>query len=126
MTPLTGIGTRYWNDEAEKSEWRFMAKMMREAKDLLPRNLSGLDVAIDIADARAKSGWRTAPDNDFAPDQAAEIERLREGVVEREAELIYLRLHGKDGALWSANHSKSVWLDKARVALDLTHPTPSA
>ena len=90
-------------------------------------------------DARAAADWIAAAHRrthspglalseaaDCIVRQVFEIERLREGVVQREAELIYLRLHGKDGALWSANHSKSVWLDKARVALDLTHPTPSA
>ena len=48
---------------------------------------------------------------------ADEIERLREALVEAEAELIYLRRHGKDGARWEANDSKDVWRDKARSAL---------
>lgn len=47
----------------------------------------------------------------------AEIERLRKALVEAEAELIYLRRHGKDGARWEANDSKDVWRDKARAAL---------
>ena len=74
---MTEIGSRQWNDSAEMSEWAFMAKVMREVRDLLPMNFSPLGVAIDIADARAKSGWRTVPDDDFAPDQTAEIARLR-------------------------------------------------
>jgi len=74
---MTRIGSRQWNDIAEMSEWDFMARVMREAKDRLPMNFSPLGVAIDIADARAKSGWRTAPDDDFAPDQTAEIARLQ-------------------------------------------------
>ena len=41
-------------------------------------------------------------------------------IVEREAELIYLREHGADGAIWSANHSKDVWRDKAREAVSAT------
>ena len=77
---MTEIGSRQWNDSAEMSEWAFMAMVMREAKDLLPMNFSPLGVAIDIADARAKSGWRTVPDDDFAPDQAAEIARLRDAL----------------------------------------------
>jgi len=47
----------------------------------------------------------------------AERDALREAVLEREAELIYLRLYGRDGAVWSANHSKEYWRDKARAAL---------
>ena len=74
---MTEIGSRQWNDSAEMSEWAFMARVMREAKDLLPMNFSPLGVAIDIADARAKSGWRTVPDDDFAPDQTAKIARLQ-------------------------------------------------
>ena len=49
--------------------------------------------------------------------QDAEIERLREALVEAEAELIYLRRHGKDGARWEANDSKDVWRGFAREAL---------
>ena len=45
------------------------------------------------------------------------IERLQEALVEAEAELIYLRRHGKDGARWEANESKDVWRDFARKAL---------
>lgn len=41
-------------------------------------------------------------------------------LTEATAELIYLRLYGKDGALWSANDSKDVWRDKARDFLALT------
>jgi len=85
---MTKPGTRDWNDSAERSEWSFMAKMMREAAEFIPHRLSGLRVAIDIADARSKSGWRTAKDNDAAPDlhsiatdQAAEIERLRDALA---------------------------------------------
>jgi len=44
---------------------------------------------------------------------------LTDAIVEREAELIYLRTHGKDGAVWRANHSKDVWRDLARAALDV-------
>ena len=47
----------------------------------------------------------------------AENERLREMLVEAEAELIYLRRHGKDGARWEANDSKDVWRGFAREAL---------
>ena len=46
-----------------------------------------------------------------------EIVRLREMLVEAEAELIYLRRHGKDGARWEANDSKDVWRGFAREAL---------
>lgn len=38
-------------------------------------------------------------------------------LTEATAELIYLRLYGKDGALWSANDSKDVWREKARAEL---------
>ena len=54
----------------------------------------------------------------IATERGAEKERLRDDIIEREAELIYLRKHGKDGALWSANHSKDVWRDMARAALE--------
>jgi hypothetical protein len=40
-------------------------------------------------------------------------------LIEREAELIYLRKYGKDGALWSANESKDVWRAMARKALGM-------
>ena len=86
---MTEIGSRQWNDSAEMSEWAFMAMVMREAKDLLPMNFSPLGVAIDIADARAKSGWRTVPDDDFAPDQTAEIARLQ--AIQEAAEIERLR-----------------------------------
>jgi len=59
-----------------------------------------------------------APDlHRIATEQAAEIERLTCEVIDCTAELIYLRKNGKDGALWSANHSKDVWRDLARKAL---------
>ena len=61
------VGTKEWNDSAERSEWSFMAKMLREASDLMPHKLSGLGVAIDIADARAKDGWRSTNDKPAAP-----------------------------------------------------------
>lgn len=54
----------------------------------------------------------------------AEVERererrakLREVLIEAMAELIYLRLYGKDGAIWFSNDAKDVWRDKARQAL---------
>jgi hypothetical protein len=53
-------------------------------------------------------------------DAAAARKRVREleaENIEREAELIYLRMYGKDGAVWHANHSKDVWREKARAAL---------
>ena len=56
------VGTKDWNDSAERSEWRFMAVMLREASALMPHKLSGLDVAIGIADARSNDGWRSAVD----------------------------------------------------------------
>ncbi len=37
-------------------------------------------------------------------------------LLEATAELIYLRLYGKDGAVWRANESKDVWRVKARAA----------
>jgi len=77
---MTKPGTKDWNDSAERSEWSFMAKMMREAAEFIPHRLSGLRVAIDIADARSKSGWRTAKDNDAASDQATVNARLREAL----------------------------------------------
>ena len=45
------------------------------------------------------------------------IHEVHDALIEREAELIYLRKHGHEGALWSANHSKDVWRDMAREAL---------
>jgi hypothetical protein len=48
-----------------------------------------------------------------------EIAALREALIEATAELIYLRQHGKDGAVWWANESKDVWRDKARAALEI-------
>ena len=45
------------------------------------------------------------------------MRRQREALIEATAELIYLRLYGKDGALWSANDSKDVWREKARAAI---------
>lgn len=59
---IKDLGTKDWNDSAERGEWAFMAKMMREAAEFIPHRLSGLRVAIDIADARAKSGWRDVTD----------------------------------------------------------------
>ncbi len=50
-------------------------------------------------------------------DAQKEIDWLREALVEAEAELIYLRRHGKDGARWEANDSKDVWRGFAREAL---------
>jgi hypothetical protein len=42
-------------------------------------------------------------------------------IVEREAELIYLRMYGKEGAVWSANESKEVWRAKAASKLIALH-----
>lgn len=47
------------------------------------------------------------------------IHEVVDAMIEREAELIYLRQYGRDGAVWAANESKDVWRDKARAALDL-------
>lgn len=47
----------------------------------------------------------------------AELEKARGDLIEATAELIYLRLYGKDGARWEANDSKDVWRDKARACL---------
>jgi hypothetical protein len=58
-------------------------------------------------------------------DAAAARKRVREleaENIEREAELIYLRMYGKDGAVWHANHSKDVWREKARAALGRAEP----
>ena len=52
--------------------------------------------------------------------QAREIAALREALIEATAELIYLRQHGKDGAVWWDNESKDVWRDKARAALEMS------
>lgn len=50
-------------------------------------------------------------------DEAADrIEALEAAMIEATAELIYLRQHGKDGAVWWANESKEVWREKARIA----------
>jgi hypothetical protein len=59
---ISKVGTKGWNDSAERGEWAFMAKMMREASALMPHKLSGLGVAINIAESRAKSGWRSVAD----------------------------------------------------------------
>jgi len=56
------VGTKDWNDRAERSEWAFMAKMMREASARIEGPFSSLTVAIDIAEARSKSGWRDVKD----------------------------------------------------------------
>lgn len=45
-------------------------------------------------------------------------------IVEREAELIYLRRHGKEGAVWPANASKEVWRQMARESLSTEKVTP--
>jgi len=52
--------------------------------------------------------------------QDREIAALRGALIEATAELIYLRQHGKDGAVWWANESKDVWRDKARAALEMS------
>lgn len=49
------------------------------------------------------------------------VAELEAALIEKEAELIYLRSYGKDGAIWSANDSKDVWRDKARAALEKSH-----
>jgi hypothetical protein len=60
---LGNVGTKEWNDSAECGEWAFVAKMLREAQASdQPHTNSGVGVAIDIADERAKSGWRSVPD----------------------------------------------------------------
>lgn len=59
------VGAKEWNDSAERGEWAFMAKMLREAQDSdRPGTNSGVGVAINIADERAKSGWRDVTDTD--------------------------------------------------------------
>jgi 3',5'-cyclic AMP phosphodiesterase CpdA len=66
-------------------------------------------VAIDIADARAKSGWRTVPDDDFAPDQTAEIARLRRCLSD------LVELHGGVTLTWLESQRR---IDSARKTLD--------
>lgn len=44
-------------------------------------------------------------------------DKLEARLLEATAELIYLRLYGKDGARWEANDSKKVWREKAKEAL---------
>jgi len=68
VVDISKVGTKEWNDSAECGEWAFMAKMMREASALIPHKLSGLGVAIDIADARAKEGWRCVTDRETSDD----------------------------------------------------------
>lgn len=43
------------------------------------------------------------------------VDVLEAAMIEATAELIYLRQHGKDGAVWWANESKDVWREKARA-----------
>ena len=43
------------------------------------------------------------------------VDVLEAALIEATAELIYLRQHGKDGAVWWANESKDVWREKARA-----------
>ena len=45
----------------------------------------------------------------------ARVETLEAERIEALAELIYLRRHGKDGAVWLANDSKDVWRAQARA-----------
>ena len=47
------------------------------------------------------------------------IHDIVDALIEREAELIYLRKYGRDGAVWSANDSKDIWREAARAELDL-------
>jgi hypothetical protein len=47
----------------------------------------------------------------------ARVAKLEAALIEATAELIYLREHGKDGAVWWANESKDVWRGKAIAAL---------
>lgn len=44
------------------------------------------------------------------------VDVLEAALIEATAELIYLRQHGKDGAVWWANENKDVWRQKARDA----------
>jgi len=53
------IGLSEWCDSAERSEWEFMAKMLKKCIDILPHKLSGAEVALGIALDRSKEGWRT-------------------------------------------------------------------
>jgi hypothetical protein len=63
MIDINKVGTKEWNDSAEEGEWAFMAKMLREAQASdQPGSNTGVGVAIQIADARAKSGWRNVTD----------------------------------------------------------------
>lgn len=59
MSDAPELGTPEWADSAERSEWAFMAKMLKECMDILPHKLSGAGVALDIALERSRSGWRT-------------------------------------------------------------------
>lgn len=97
------VGTAAWNDSAERCEWAFMSKMMREASDHITPHLSGLHVAIDIADARAKEGWRSKADKDDRP-----IDVWRELALQFDAQRMTAMGHlkavvwGVDGAMGSA------------------------
>lgn len=56
--PKPAIGSKEWADEAERTEWAFVAKMLRECIDNLPIKLSGAYTAMQIAEERSKKGWR--------------------------------------------------------------------
>lgn len=56
----TVIGTAEWADEAERAEWQFVANTIGEAIERMkPTNMSVWRVAQQVAQARAKEGWRS-------------------------------------------------------------------
>lgn len=63
--------------------------------------------------------WGTSPNPSTTRLVVKEIRNLQAALIEATAELIYLRQHGKDGAVWWANDSKDVWRGKAIAALSL-------
>lgn len=109
----------YWS-ETVSSE----APMAREIISLLARARKEERETLAAKDREIASWKQKAM-------QAAELLELRteakdRALIEATAELIYLRQHGKDGAVWWANESKDVWRGKAIAALSMTAPPAPA
>jgi uncharacterized coiled-coil DUF342 family protein len=93
-----GSTTHYQGCKCHESRWQAQLEAVTRERDGLSENLYVANLA--------------------AVQAAKERDALKAALEEATAELIYLRLYGKDGALWSLNECKDVWREKARAALE--------
>ena len=106
-------GAADWKARATRAE----AQLPTRERELLDTLNMLLGARAELASVREASALLVGQEIARADKAEARVEKLEEQLVEAVAELIYLRKHGADGAVWIANESKDVWRGMAQAAL---------